>query len=47
LLPEPEYVEHYMRVRRSIRAYKDEAVERDVLAKLIDIARFAPTGSNR
>ena len=44
--PEPEYIEHYMRARRSIRAYKEDNVERDVLAKLIDIARFAPTGSN-
>jgi len=45
--PNPEYIEHYMRARRSIRAYKDEVVNRDVLTKLIDIAHFAPTGSNR
>ena len=45
-LQHPEMVEHYMRARRSIRAYKKDPVERDVLAKLINIARFAPTGSN-
>jgi len=42
----PEQVEHFLRARRSIRTYKEEAVEREVLAKLIDIARFAPTGGN-
>ncbi len=42
----PEQVEHFLRARRSIRTYKDKAVERDVLAKLIDIARFAPSGHN-
>ena len=42
----PERVEHYIRARRSIRAYKKEPVDREELAKLIDIARFAPTGGN-
>ena len=45
-LLEPEQVEHFMRVRRSIRTYKDKSVEREVLTKLIDVARFAPSGSN-
>ena len=45
--PAPELIEHYMRARRSIRAYEERPVDRGVLAKLIDIARFAPTGSNR
>ena len=46
-LQHPEMVEHYMRARRSIREYKEGPVDREVLAKLIDIARFAPTASNR
>lgn len=32
--------------RRSIRKYKDKAVPREEIARLIDIARFAPTGHN-
>ncbi len=39
--------EYAIRSRRSIRTYRDEAVEREKLARLIDIARYAPTGSNR
>lgn len=46
LLPGLEQVEHLMRSRRSIRTYEDRAVEREVLTKLIDVARYAPTGSN-
>jgi len=45
-LLDPERVEHFLRSRRSIRTYKPEKVEKDVLAKLIDIARFAPSGHN-
>ncbi len=40
------HVEHFLRSRRSIRTYLDKAIERDKLEKLIDIARYAPTGSN-
>ena len=46
LLPGSEQIEHLMRSRRSIRTYEDRAVERKVLTKLIDVARYAPTGSN-
>ncbi len=46
LLPGSEQIEHLMRSRRSIRTYEDRAVEREVLTKLIDVARYAPTGSN-
>ena len=41
-----EHVEHVLRSRRSIRAYEERKVEHETLAKLIDIARHAPTGSN-
>lgn len=43
----PEQVEHFLRSRRSIRAYKEKPVDRETLTKLIDIARFAPSGHNR
>lgn len=36
----------YMRSRRSIRKFRPEKVPRDTLLKLMDIARFAPTGGN-
>jgi len=42
----PEQVEHVLRSRRSIRTYKKKAVDRETLAKLIDIARYAPSGHN-
>ncbi len=42
----PEQVEHFLRSRRSIRTYKEQPVEREVLTKLIEIARFAPSGHN-
>ncbi len=46
MLPDVEEVEHLLRSRRSIRHYQDKAIEHDKLAKLIDIARYAPTGMN-
>ena len=36
----------FLRSRRSIRVYKDKAVARETIQKLIEIARYAPTGSN-
>jgi nitroreductase/NAD-dependent dihydropyrimidine dehydrogenase PreA subunit len=37
----------FLRSRRSIRTYKDRKVPREELVQLLDVARFAPTGSNR
>ena len=42
----PEHVEHFLRARRSIRSYRDIGVDREVITKLIDIARYAPSGHN-
>ncbi|MBU2643545.1 nitroreductase family protein [bacterium] len=42
-----EQAEHFLRSRRSIRNYKDKPVERETLQKLFDLARHAPTGSNK
>ena len=36
----------FLRSRRSIRCYRPEAVPREKLRELLEIARFAPTGSN-
>jgi len=45
-LLEPDRAEHFLRSRRSIRTYKPQSVDRSVLEKLIDIARYAPSGHN-
>lgn len=37
----------FIRSRRSIRCFKNQKVQRDLLLKLVDIARFAPTASNK
>ena len=41
-----EHFEHFLRSRRSIRAYKNKPVPRDVITRLIEIARYGPTGGN-
>ena len=46
LLPSPQSVEHFLKSRRSIRTYKDEMLDRRTLEKLMDIARYAPSGHN-
>lgn len=38
--------EHFLRSRRSIRVYKKKPVPRDSIQKLIEIARYAPSGHN-
>ena len=42
-----EQVVQLLRSRRSIRAFKKEPVEQAKLQRLIEIARYAPTGGNR
>ena len=39
-------LDHLMRTRRSIRAYKDTLVEKEIIEEILDTARYAPTGSN-
>ncbi|MEI8176071.1 MAG: nitroreductase family protein [Candidatus Omnitrophota bacterium] len=46
-LPGAEAVELFLKGRRSVRAYKEEPVSRETMEKLIDIARYAPSGINR
>jgi len=41
-----DQAEHFLRSRRSVRTYKKDAVDRDMLAKLINIASHAPSGHN-
>ena len=38
--------EQFLRSRRSVRVFKDQPVEKEKLQRLIEIARYAPTGGN-
>jgi len=42
----PKQAAQFLRSRRSVRCYKTEAVSKEQIIELIDIARFAPSGSN-
>jgi nitroreductase/NAD-dependent dihydropyrimidine dehydrogenase PreA subunit len=41
-----EQAVQFLRSRRSVRFFKDKPVEQDTLQQLIEMARYAPTGSN-
>lgn len=45
-LPSAEEAAHFLRYRRSIRTFSDKPVPKELLTKLLDVARMAPTGSN-
>ncbi len=42
----PGHCEHFLRSRRSIRNYKDKPVSREDIARLIEMARYAPSAHN-
>lgn len=44
--PTPDVVDELLRGRRSIRCYADTPVSREMVAELLDVARYAPTASN-
>lgn len=44
---EPGRLGAYLRMRRSIRRYREEPVDRRTIVQLMDMVRFAPTGHNR
>lgn len=46
LMVAPEKLEHLMRARRSVRNFRNKTLAREQISRLIDIARYAPTGSN-
>ncbi|MDX9872440.1 MAG: nitroreductase family protein [Clostridia bacterium] len=43
----PQEAALFLRSRRSVRSYKKNPVPREKIIELVDIAHFAPTGSNR
>jgi len=46
LILNTEQVEQLLRSRRSIRSYTDQPIDKDIIVKLIDIARYGPSGHN-
>jgi nitroreductase/NAD-dependent dihydropyrimidine dehydrogenase PreA subunit len=45
--PAPEALENLIRSRRSVRRFSPQAVDRDTLNRLMDVAACAPTGKNQ
>ncbi len=46
-LPDSTSLQSLFRARRSVRFYKDEPLSREILEKIIEAGRYAPTGGNR
>ncbi len=46
LLPAPEQIDHFLRARRSIRTFQTRPVDREIIMRLIDTARYAPSAHN-
>ncbi len=47
LFPTPESAETFLRSRRSVRYFEKEGLSREVLNRLFETVRYAPTASNR
>ena len=45
-LPTPAQLSRLLKGRRSIRRYKDQPLERSTIERLLDLARYAPSGHN-
>ncbi len=43
----PEQLEQFVRHRRSVRCFKPARVDRELLDRLVDVVRWAPTARNR
>ena len=46
-LPPPEAAETLLRSRRSVRRYRADTLDRAVILRLLETARYAPSASNR
>ena len=42
-----EDIGYYLQKRRSVRRFTDDAVSKEEILKILDIARYAPSGGNR
>ena len=45
--PDPAQLGHAMRSRRTCRVFKPDPVPRETVEEILDVARYAPSGSNR
>jgi len=43
---DPRVLENHLRARRSIRTYRKKPVDRGIITRLIETARYAPSGHN-
>jgi nitroreductase/NAD-dependent dihydropyrimidine dehydrogenase PreA subunit len=46
LRPGAKQIDFFLRSRRSTRVYKDKSVNRETIERIIDTARYAPSGHN-
>jgi nitroreductase/NAD-dependent dihydropyrimidine dehydrogenase PreA subunit len=46
MIPEPDRFEHFLRLRRSTRRFKNKIPEKERIERLISMAGYAPTGHN-
>lgn len=46
LIPGPEGVDMLCKSRRSVRRFSEEPVDKETIAAIMDVARFAPTAKN-
>lgn len=46
-IPSPEKMERLIKTRRSIRKYKDEDLDKDLIKNILETAAYAPTGHNK
>ncbi len=47
LLPGDANIGELLKSRRSVRKFTDQPISHEILADLVDVARYAPTGSNK
>ncbi len=47
LLPGENSIAEFLKSRRSVRRFSSKTVSHEALADLVDVARYAPTGSNK
>jgi nitroreductase len=45
-IPSTEQIIEMLRMRRAIREFKDKPVDRDLIERVIDVARYAPSSHN-
>lgn len=47
LVPDPAAAEAFLLSRRSVRRFKEESVDGELVARILDVTRYAPSASNQ